>query len=336
LKKSLTITKLCEACERNAAEHIEPCDDPGESYIVCSVCLQRLQKRALRPLEWFNLAKRHGWSQYLLHDDFYDDDGTACQPEGQVDRPEDFPAPTLAEVSRDARTLVDYSITRWHFDGDVVKSWEAIGRPEILTVLAERFSATPNFEVRCRLLEICASSLGETGIDFVRYAWGEYPLSVALWPLVMASAACLPFREGFDRVATVLESAEGAMKRDLMSSLGHFHSPEVLDWIERHIFEPITDAWGHLAAASRLDWGRVERWLEGGRPLSLVAIDALGAIARPQSPFLRAYGPRLHQPPGLDSFRQVLLAYARRDPEPRVEQRISKLISCAETLTKES
>jgi hypothetical protein len=89
-----------------------------------------------------------------------------------------------------------------------------------------------------------------------------------------------------------------------------------------------------LAAASKLDWSRVERWFERGRPLSLVAIDALGAIVRPQTPFLQSYGPRLHQPPSTDRFRQVLLAYAQRDRVPRVEQRISKLISYAEIIAK--
>jgi hypothetical protein len=118
-----------------------------------------------------------------------------------------------------------------------------------------------------------------------------------------------------------------------MLSLGSFHSPKALDWIEQHIFEPITEAWGYLAAASQLDWPRVECWFERGRPFSLAAIDALAAIIRPQSPFLRAYGPRLHQPPTADRIRQVLSAYAERDRVPRVQQRTAGLISHADILT---
>ncbi len=118
-----------------------------------------------------------------------------------------------------------------------------------------------------------------------------------------------------------------------MFSLGYFHSSEVLDWIEQHIFEPITESWGYLAAASRLDWPRVERWLERGRPLSLVAIDALVAIVRPPNPLLRAHGPRLHYPPTRERLRQVLSAYAERDRVPRVQQRTAGLISHAESLT---
>src|SRR5439155_5473288 len=113
------MSQLCEACESAAAETVESCDDPMEPYHLCTVCHQRLHARALRPLEWYNLAKRHGWNQFLLHDDFYDDDGTASQPEEAVECPTDFPAPSLAGVEHEPRQLLDYSITRWHFDSDV-------------------------------------------------------------------------------------------------------------------------------------------------------------------------------------------------------------------------
>lgn len=272
------MSQVCEACEHATAETVETCDDPEEPYHLCSACHQRLHARALRPAEWYNLAKRHGWHQFLLHDDFYDEDGTASQPAEAVECPRSFPAPTLEAVARDGPMLLDYSITRWHFDSDIAAAWASLSRSEVLTVLSERFDATSNIEIRSRVLEICASALHESGADFVRYAWGHYPATVSLPPLAQASAACLSFREGFDRVTAALAEQDGSHKRDLMFSLGYFHSPETLDWIEQHIFEPITEAWGYLAAASRLDWPRVERWFERGRPLSLVAIDALAAI----------------------------------------------------------
>jgi len=324
---------VCEACELTVAETVEPCDDPQEPYHLCAACHRRLHARTLRPVEWYNLAKRHGWYQFLLHDDFYGQDGTATQPEEPVERPGDYPAPRLTAVAHDARLLLDYSVTRWHFDSDVVAAWAVLPRADVLTVLSERFGQTSNVGTRSRVLEICASALHQSGAEFVRYAWSDHPASVSLPPLAQASAACLPFREGFDRVAAALAEEKGSHKRDLMFSLGYFHSPEALDWIERHVFEPITEAWGYLAAASRLDWPRVERWLEHGRPLSLVAIDALAAIVRPQSPFLRTYGPRLHQPPTLNRFTQVLSAYAGRDKVPRVQQRTTALIAHAEILT---
>jgi hypothetical protein len=190
--------------------------------------------------------------------------------------------------------------------------------------------ATRNLGIRERVLEVCASALHEAGAEFVRYAWGDYPATVPLPSLARASAGCLPFREGFGRVVAALAQQDGSHKRDLILSLGYFHSPEALDWIEQHIFGPITEDWGYLAAASRLDWPRVEQWFERGRPLSLVAIDALAAIMRPQTPLLRAYGPRLHRPPSRARFIQVLSDYAARDKGPRVQQRTAGLISNAD------
>src|SRR5258707_12116757 len=42
------------------------------------------------PLEWFNLAAKHGWRKYLLHDDFYDQDGTADVPKIESYSPKDM------------------------------------------------------------------------------------------------------------------------------------------------------------------------------------------------------------------------------------------------------
>ena len=101
--------QLCEARECAAAQTVEPCDDANEPYHLCVACHQRLHARALRPFEWYNLAKRHGWYQFLLHDDFYDEDGTASQPEDGVECPGDFSAPSLAAAARVTGRTVERS-----------------------------------------------------------------------------------------------------------------------------------------------------------------------------------------------------------------------------------
>lgn len=323
----------CEACERAPAQCVDACDEVDAPYQLCLACQQRLHARALRPLEWYNLVKRHGWRRFLLHDDFYDEDGTAIQPEEDVETAEAFPAPTLAGVMYDARRLLDYSITRWHFEPEVAAAWSTHTQADVLNKVSERFASTSNIQIRSRVLEICASALSEFGAGFVQYAWGDYPATVALPALAQASAACLPSHDGFSRVTAALSEQLGSRKRDFIFCLSYFHSMAALDWIEEHVFEPITEAWGNLAAASRLDWPRVECWLQHGRPLSLVALDGLAAILHPQTPFLRAYAPRLHLPPTRERLAQVLSAHAERDGVPRVQKRTATLISCASTLT---
>jgi hypothetical protein len=324
--------KTCQSCEIRPVETDQPAGDSDEPLRLCLECNRRLQARALRPVEWYNLAKRHGWQEFLLHDDFYDEEGTALQPTEKVDEPERFPAPTLEAVAQDAELLLDYSITRWSLQQPVISAWLALEPSKVLATLSSRFASTRNLLIRDKLLEICALALRGPGADFVRYAWGEYPATVTLPPLAQASAACLPPAEGFDRVSAALEPEIKKRKWDLIFCLGYFQSPKALGWIEQHVAEPVTEAWGYLAAASRLDWLRVENWLRGGRPLSLVALDALGAILRPRTLLLKSIKPRLHGPPDIGSFREELILHAKRDPVPRVQQRTEVLLKDAESL----
>jgi hypothetical protein len=328
------MVQRCEACERADVEVIDQSDDADHPYGLCAACHVRLHRFALRPFEWYNLAKRYGWYQYLLHDDFYDDDGTASQPDGDVDTPEAFRAPSLEDVKDDPALLLEYSITRWHFEADLGVAWRRLPAHTVLSTLCHRFDTAWDMGIRGRILTICAAVLGDHAADFVRRAWDEYPQKVALVSLSDASAGCLPPSEGFERVKSALDRLEGREKRDLMLCLGDFHSQQALRWIEQSIFEPITESWGYLAAASKIDWPTVERWFDSGRPLSLVAIDALAAIVRPMSPFLREYGPSLGAPPTLSRLREVLVAYRERDPVPRVQKRIDALLANAEALTK--
>jgi len=311
---------------------VERCDDEGSPYRICEACHDRLMARALRPVEWYNLAKRHCWSQYLLHDDFYDEDGTASQPEHDVVDAASRPAPQLSEVAGDPEKLLDYSITRWHLEDATKSAWQTLPAEAVLPAISTRFTGTGNQNIRSACLEVAALTQGESGADFIRYCWGEYP-SVDLISLAQASAACLPFREGFDRVCGALAEIEGSQQRDSMFALSYFRSTEALDWIERTVFEPITESWGYLAAASDLDWPRIEAWLGTGRPLSLVAIDALRSIVRPMTLFLREHSPTLRDQPTPETFSTVLTEYMKRDPVPRVQQRIQGLLEQGHSLT---
>jgi len=283
-------------------------------------------------VEWFNLAKRHGPWQFLLHDDFYDEDGTALQPECEVVTPELYPSPVLGVISDDPEKLLDYTITRWHFE-EVASAWNKLSPSQTLKAISLRFADTGNAGIKSVMLDV-ASTLGEQAEGFVRYAWGDFPETVDLPSLAKASASCLPHREGFDRVVESLGHCEESKKRDLMFSLSYFRSPETLDWIEANIVSPVTEAWGRLAAVSELDWPRVRRWLGNGRPLSLVALDALAAIVRPQTPLLREFAPRLNNPPDVESLTTVLKCHANQDPVPRVSRITGLVLENAGVLTK--
>lgn len=313
------MSQTCEACENARVEKLESCDNEAAPYRLCSACFTRLHHRALRPIEWYNLAKRHGWWQHLLHDDFYGDDGTAFQPDCEVQSPELYPAPTLQEVAGDPEALLDFTITRWRFSETVARMWQDQPATIALNVVTRRFAQNQQVGIRSALLDV-AATIGQHCEGFVRYAWGEYPESVDLSSMARASASCLPFREGFDQVVDALKGRDERERRQLMFSLSYFRSSEALDWIERNIFSPITEDWGRLAAASELDWTRVAKWLDLGRPLSLVALDALAALIRTRTPLLRVWSPRLLRVPDSETLAIALRSCAEKDPVPRVER----------------
>ncbi len=327
------MTAICQSCEVAQATVTDKCDDPVEPYLLCGSCHARLKARSLRPLEWYNLAKRHGWYQYFLHDDFYDDDGTAWQPEADVIEAERFPIPDFASVCSNPETLLDWSITRWHLRDQEFLAWSIFSPDTKLRVLSNRFSATANSGIRSLILEIIGKTGDASNVAFVRYAWREYPENISLGSLVHASATCLPFEEGFERAISALASLEPSQRRNSMYCLGYFGSPAGLDWIEKNCSQPITESWGYLAAMCRPSWARLTAWLSRGRPLSLVAIDTLEAIARLRTPLLKERRVRLEQAPSFTELEAVLREYECRDPVPRVQKKVSGLLGNFERIT---
>jgi hypothetical protein len=69
----------CQATKTEPAEVEVESHSPDGPYRLCKVAADRLKSLSLRPLEWFNLAAIHGPLEFYLHDDFYDEDGTAVQ-----------------------------------------------------------------------------------------------------------------------------------------------------------------------------------------------------------------------------------------------------------------
>ena len=303
-------------------------DDPDEPYLVCQQCHVRLMSRSLRPLEWFNLAKRHGWAKFLLHDDFYDDDGEASQPEANVDRADVYPVPTLKQVQQSPDLLLDYSVTRWQLDDELRAAWLRLPAEGVLACLSDHFEGTRNLSVRSVVLQV-AALIGTEGAPVTRRAWRASPDCGSFWSLAEATAACLPIDEGFKLVVDALNAMPEKERRQLFGALAHFRSPMALDWIEVHASEPTVDAWGYLAAASGFSWSKANAWFSAGRPLSLIAIDALLAIARPRTPFLRRIRPALASPPSEQALRNAIETLMQTDPVPRVMQRAAELLELA-------
>lgn len=303
-------------------------DDPDEPYRVCGECGERLRQRALRPLEWFNLAAKHGWSKFLLHDDFYDVDGTALQPDTYGYSVDGMLAPTLDEVARSLDDLVDYCITRWLLDTPEYNALRTFPAEAILDELQRR-AATGNRHVLEVALTLCANVLESAAAPWVRAQYAMACDNNMLFSWAQAAARCLPYPEGLHKTVDALRVYSGHQLRERKNALLWFRSPAVLDWIEIHAPNvSVTADWGRLAALSDLSWSRVEAWLSRGRPLSLIALDALAQfIQRPgQASIVTRLEPKLKGRPDRLALTRALQSYMAVDTAHRATDKCGYLI----------
>lgn len=161
-------------------------------------------------------------------------------------------------------------------------------------------------------------------VELVRELWrGGLTSPLAPHQAIPALAAALPAEEAFVLAAEWARAAADPAERGRrIRSLARLESPRVLELVEEHLQDPavsVTSEWGRIAVASRLDWATARRWIEHGRPLSLVALDALSTFC--DSGAHADFGP-----PDLATLRAVLERYAEHDPVPRVTKSVSHLL----------
>jgi hypothetical protein len=281
-------------------------------------------------LEWFNLTAIHG-EGYLLHDDFYNQDGVAEQPKEEVESPELYPAPSLNEVRDDLERLIDFAITRYQLKRSILSALKQHNKKDLLNALQRRVDRYPSLSIEGTAYEICARVLGSAAQEWIRQRWQVYNPNI-LFSLAEATASCLPFDEGYARVVNALMDVPPQELADQSSALAWFRSEKTLDWLENHTahmvnnWGHVTATWGQLAALSQLSWSRVVAWLDKGRPLSLVALDALKDFYWYNTGLLKRFKPKLLDPAPTGEMEAKLRDYERKDAVPRVERDVAQII----------
>jgi hypothetical protein len=326
---------MADTPDRCQATQVDPVDVtiksqcPDGPYRLCTAAAQRLEAYALRPLEWYRLAILHGPFEFYLHDDFYEEDGEAGQPKMPVGTAAQYPVPTLEHVAPDLRRLTDFTMTRWWLRDEVVQALRHHPAAALLQEVAGRRRVTQDWWKRNRLYEICGQALGRRAdawiCDEMSGMSPEERLGV-LW----SAAVCLDRQTAIDAAVMALAGVPPREREGQCRVLMQFREPHLLDWIEQNVTDPLTAEWGDLAAASGLDWERAASWLARGRPLSLVALDALVACSGPwpnQSLLIQRTPLRLVHPAAPDQVATVLRSYAGRDKAPRVAKAIAMVIA---------
>ncbi|GLC31189.1 hypothetical protein bsdE14_25990 [Clostridium omnivorum] len=320
----------CQACKIRQVEVIEKCDDEIQPYELCNECHKRLLSYSLRPIEWYNLASIHTFNKFLLHDDFYEDDGVATQPEEDVEGIEDLIAPSLDDVKENIESLIDFCIAKWWLEGNMINCLKQHEPHILFKSIKSRFDNSENYYVKGRLYEIASRILGRFCEDWIREKWKFYD-GKHIIHLSEAACFCLPFDEGFNFVLSALENiSDNELPHMAFSCLYKFRAPQAINWMETKVKSPVKDSWGSLAAASNPSWDKLNEWILKGRPYSLVAIDTLNRlIPHPGHIALNRLNPRpvLINPSSIELMSQVLKEYSEKDNVPRVKQAVDKIIS---------
>jgi hypothetical protein len=313
----------CEACRIEEVTVVETEWDSILPYNLCGQCYSRLKSRSLRPLEYFNLVAIHG-HEYELHDDFYDDDGTSSQPDIPVVPNETLHFPTVSELSGNLKRLIDYVLVKWWYPNEVTEHLKAYNGNDVLKELDIRLSTNPALIER--LIEIASEVLETEARDWLIYQYKNYDGET---PLIFskALAKCLPITESFKIVKDILSRVKQSELHSKVWALYYFNSTQIIEWIEenKENIKNISNNYGSVCAANQFDWVTAKRWLSMGRPLSLIALDAVFECGTTKnkmnrSPYLRENQPKLLSPESEEIMNKVLDGYLKTDNihRPRV------------------
>ena len=148
-----------------------------------------------------------------------------------------------------------------------------------------------------------------------------------------SNANTLDIDEAFKIITNELDNCEDRYLNDYIIVLNNIRTEKNLDWIENNVnrIKNISSNWGHIAALSYFNWTRADKWLSSGRPLSLIALDALifcttNGERLNQSLIMREVNPRLMDNPKLEIVANRLQEYLQVDNVPRTKASVHRII----------
>jgi len=322
---------FCECCQINEVQILEPSTEKGYYFKLCNFCFARLTHHSLRPREFFNLATIHSIDNPYLHDDFYDwETGEALQPSNNVVNVSKFPFPRLAAIKDNCKNLIDLACLQFDLGENIVTPLKTFRAKEILEDLNSK--VTYNRSINAYAYRVAAKVLGNSAEVWMRQQWAaRKPHEIFIF--AQALTACLPFEEAFEEITKELEGYNDTELAKSINVLCYFQDNATIRWIEsiKHRITNVGNDWGMIVAASKLNWTTVEKWLLVGRPLSLIALDAMiycttKGDRQNQAVWLRKHPPILTNQPSLEELTQSLTEYLIKDSVPRTKNAVKRII----------
>ncbi|MEC3876628.1 hypothetical protein [Chryseobacterium salviniae] len=139
--------------------------------------------------------------------------------------------------------------------------------------------------------------------------------------------------EAYEIIKKELDLLENKYLNECLAAFNYIQYEKCLDWIEENISKTknITLSWGHLAAISKFNWRIAEKWIDSGRPLSLVALDAINFCTTKgeklnMSVIMREIDPKIIDHPKYEIIAEKVQEYKIKDPSPRVKRIVDKIM----------
>lgn len=221
---------------------------------------------------------------------------------------------------------VEGQVKRWFVDNELIEQMMVCPAEVWLPVFEKRLPKLHNKDHINTLFHLAGYVLKDLGAHFIRKHWDKWS-EETFRGLTFAAIRCLSLKEAYGLITDKLGQMEQRERLICKFVLGWFENRWVLKWIEENVVPPIDVSWGALAARSQFDWEHVEKWLALGRPISLVALDALGfCLTTPKATDGHQYKPLIH-PPTEVTLKNVLENYQKLDPAIRVRRTIGFLMS---------
>jgi len=282
----------------------------------------------LKPIEWYRLASTHSWQVFEIGDDFYDNDGVSFDVTKRFPIDASLLAPTLKHVSHSVSEMLDYCLTRWEVGEAEYEVLRNFTYEEVLDGVATLVQREHRPALTLALA-VSANVLKQRGSSFVESLYERMCEIDGLSAFAEAAIECLPSERARMLIDLELSRHNGSELDFRKDALYWFKSSETLDWIEVHVpTKNVTESWGRLASVSSWSWNIAEKWLDLGRPLSLVALDALRDTIpwANISYFQKKWKPGLICTVPVVQIEQKLLAYKAKDHVPRVIQRVDYIL----------
>lgn len=189
---------------------------------------------------------------------------------------------------------------------------ESLGRFTVSERLdaAERLMGEQKRGIRGVTLGVVARSVGLAGARWFQGLDGDFEVG----SFVRAAALALPEEEAFE-MALSLKPVDPLAYAPVAGE-------RLLDWIEAEPPTPMS-VWGTLVSLCSPKWTRLNDWLNRGRPLSLIALDAMQqSLAPDDAPWQLSQETHIVDLPVAAALKAVA-DYGARDNVPRTQRAVA-------------